>query len=490
MKLIIILKNAFETRRTQRIRRENRGAACENIFSIFDRQFIFKKMISPCSPFLRVISFTVFFASAVCGLTLLPISRAEARTLTLEQALSLALEKNRDIEKAREYARYVQGRYVEERAAALPQFSLNGSAGLSQDQSQKAQLGMAPRQYSGLIDLTVSQPLYTWGKIGAAIRAAEYGLKTADQQLRLYRQAAYRDVVAAYYDILLERELHHLAVENQLQKVRHLEEAKRKFAAGVATDYDVLAAEVTAENARPETIRRENGARIALERLRFLLALGPEELDISGTLDMPSADRPVPQTYGEALQSADTQRPELADLRLRIAVYDQLVRIAAAENKPRLDLKGGAGWHWTDLDDPGSNRTADGAAWNVGIYLTFPFFDGFRSSGKVAQARSDLRTKQIEESKLLDAIALEVREAGYALLEAAEIYQAVSGTVRQAERLVQMAEKGYEYGVKIRLEVEDAQLNLLQARINQARAQRDYRVARVNYQWASGTAGE
>lgn len=126
----------------------------------------------------------------------------------------------------------------------------------------------------------------------------------------------------------------------------------------------------------------------------------------------------------------------------------------------------------------------------MGVYLTFPFFDGLKSSGRAAQARSDLRTKQIEEARLLDAIALEVREAGYALREAAEILEAVSGTVRQAERLVQMAEKGYEYGVKIRLEVEDAQLNLLQARSNRAKAQRDYRVARINYEWASGVAGE
>lgn len=432
----------------------------------------------------------LLIAVAVCGLTLLPLCRAEARTLTLEQAISVAMEKNRDIEKAREYAKYVQGKYVEERSAALPQLSLNGSAGLSQDQSQKALLGIAPRQYSGLIDLTVSQPLYTWGKVNAAIRAAEFGLKTADQQLRLYRQAAYRDVTAAYYDILLARELHRLAVENQLQKVRHLEEARRKFATGVATDYDVLAAEVTADNSRPEAIRSQNGIRIAKERLRFLLAVGPEEINVSGSLDMPSADRPVPLDYDEALQLAGKQRPELADLRLRIGVYDELVTIANAENKPRLDLKGGAGWRWTSLDDPGPKRTAEGAAWNVGIYLTFPFFDGFKSSGKLEQARSDLRTKRIEELKLLDSIALEVREAGYDLLEAAEIYQAVSGTVKQAERLVQMAEKGYEYGVKIRLEVEDAQLNLLQARSNQARAQRDYRVARVNYLWAAGMAGE
>ena len=419
------------------------------------------------------------------------VHAAEVRSLTLEQALSIAMEKNRDIEKAREYAKYVQGKYVEERSAALPQFSINGSASLSRDESQKALMGSSPRQYSRLIDLTVSQPLYTWGKVNAAIRAAELGLKTADEQLRLYRQAAYRDVATAYYDILLAKVLHQLSVENQSQKQRHLDEAKRKFSAGVATDYDVLAAEVALDNARPEVVRSENSIRITRERLRFLLALGVEEVDTAaGTLERPSAERPIPVTYEDALLSARKRRPELADLRLRIGIYDELISIAGADDKPRLDLKGGAGWHWASLDDPGPKRDADGGAWNVGAYLTFPFFDGLKTSGRVAQARSDLRTKQIEEAKLLDTIALEVREAGYALREASEIYQAISGTVAQAERLVQMAEKGYEYGVKIRLEVDDAQLNLLQAKSNLAKAQRDYMVARLNYEWASGIAGE
>ncbi len=415
---------------------------------------------------------------------------AEIRALTLEQALSIALEKNRDIEKAREYARYVQGKYVEERAAALPQFSLNASAAISKDESQKIS-GVPSRMQSGRsVDLTLSQPLYTWGKVNAAIRAAELGLKTADEQLRIYRQAAFRDVSAAYYDILLAKELHRLALENLAQKKRLLDEARRRFDAGVATDYDVLAAEVAADNARPEAIRAENSIRVTRERLRFLLALGDVEVDASGSLERPTADKPVPVSYDEALQSARKRRPELADLRLRIGIYDELINIAAADDKPRLDLKGGAGWRWAALDDPGPRLSADGAAWNVGIYLTFPFFDGLKSSGKVTQARSDLRSKQIEEAKMLDAISLEVREAGYALREAAEIFEAVSGTVRQAERLVQMAEKGYEYGVKIRLEVDDAQLNLLKARSSLAQAQRNYRVARVNYEWASGTAGE
>jgi outer membrane protein TolC len=72
------------------------------------------------------------------------------------------------------------------------------------------------------------------------------------------------------------------------------------------------------------------------------------------------------------------------------------------------------------------------------------------------------------------------------LREAAELMAAVEGTLQQAERLVFLAEKGYELGVKTSLEVQDAQLNLRAARANLARAQRDYRVARIVLAWVSG----
>lgn len=418
------------------------------------------------------------------------VCAAETRLLTLDQAIAIAMENNRDIEKAREYAHYVQGKYIEERAAALPQLSLNGTAQLSKDESQIISGAAAQRQFGRAVDLTISQPLYTGGKLNAAIRAAEVGLKTADEQLRLYRQVAYRDVVAAYLDVQLAREMNLLAVENRAQKQRHLDEASRKFSAGVATEYDVLAAEVAVENTQPEVIRSGNGIRMARERLRFLLASGTQDVDVVGTLETPAVARPLPADYEEAVQIAGERRPELKDLRLRIGIYGELVTIAKADNKPRLELKGGAGWHWASLDHPGPARDADGAAWNAGIYLSFPFFDGFRTSGRVTQAQSDLRTKQIEEAKLLDSISLEVRQAEYSYREATEILKALSGTVKQAERLLQMAEKGYELGVKIRLEVDDAQMNLLQARSNLVRAERDTRVALVNYLWSMGVAGE
>jgi HAE1 family hydrophobic/amphiphilic exporter-1 len=423
----------------------------------------------------------MLFLSSLLAYPGLAAEPASPRMLTLDQALAIAVDQNRDIAKAKAYGEYVQGRYVEERAAALPQLSLNGTAMAAKDESQRL-MGAGGRQYNRNIDLSLSQPLFTWGKIGAAIRAAEVGLKTADEQLRLARQGASRDVAGAFYDLLLARELAALARENLAQKQRHADEAHKKFAAGVATDYDVLAADVAVANARPEVIRSENQLKTSRERLRFFLALN-EDVDAVGTLDHPLVP-PVP--LEEARAVAGRKRPELLDLRHRVGIYDELVTIAEAENKPRLDLKAGTGWHQFDLE---GNR-ADGAAWSAGVYLSFPFFDGLRTSGRVQQAKSDLATKRVEEAKLLDSIDLEVRTANDAVKEAMAVVTALTGTVTQAQQLLQMAEKGFEFGVKTKLDVDDAQLNLQQAKSILARARRDYLVASVNLQWTMGALGE
>jgi HAE1 family hydrophobic/amphiphilic exporter-1 len=307
-------------------------------------------------------------------------------------------------------------------------------------------------------------------------------MNTAREQLRLAQQAARRDVTAAFYNILLARELLRLSGENLKQKQRHSEEAHKRFESGVATDYDVLAADVSLENARPGVIRSENQLRLARERLRFLLA-SDEELDAIGTLEAKPAPQP---SFDEVVKSALAKRPELLDLGYRLGVYGELVTIAAADNKPRLDLKGGAGLHQLEIN----NARNEGAAWNIGVQFTFPFFDGLRTSGRIDQARSDLATKEIEKQQLVDSISLEARTALHDLQEASEILTALSSTVKQAERLLQMAEKGYEFGVKIRLEVDDAQTNLLQAQTNRARAASDYLVAQVNMQWVMGRLGE
>lgn len=407
------------------------------------------------------------------------------KTLTLDEALRIAFERNRDIRKALEFRRQVEGRYVEERAAALPQVTITSGISRSRDESQKAFGGgfIPLQQEVRSAEAGLSQALYTWGQVGAAIRAAKIGFETADDRLRLFRQAAARDVSASFYDVLLAREQSAIASETLKQKDRHLDEARRKFAAGTATDYDVLAAGVAMENARPEVIRAENLARASLDRLRFLLALEGREVDIDGTLVSTVDPYPV---YEEAREAAWKYRPELSELRHRLGIYKELVTIADTGDKPRLNLKAGLGWR--ELDTGVSE--ANGKVWSAGLFLSFPVFDGLRTRGKVAQARSEAASLRIDEAKLFDSIALEARDAVNAVRESGEIVKALSGTVSQAERLLVMAEKGFEYGVKTRLEVEDAELSVRQSKGNLARARRDYLVAKVTLEYVKGTLGE
>jgi outer membrane protein TolC len=402
--------------------------------------------------------------------------------ITLDEATAIALDKNRDIQKAREYRNQVLGRYVEERAAALPQLVITGGVSRSYDETTKVLTGL-PRQENRVADVELSQALFTWGQVGAAVRAAKYGIATADDQLRLFKQAAVRDVSTSFYDILLARELNGIAVLNLRQKENHLDEARKKHAAGVATDYDVLAADVAVQNARPDVIKTQNLILTAKENLKFLLALGSQDIEVKGSLN--AATEP-PKTFAEAIQTAVKKRPELADVRNRVGLAQELVKVARAGNKPRLDLKASSGWRDIRLD----GAQAEGKAWSAGVYLTFPIFDGFKTQGRVAQAKSNVNSLRIDETKLMDSISLQVREAGNAVAESGEIVKALSGTVAQAEKLLFMAEKGFESGVKTRLDVDDAQLNLTQARANLAKASRDYLVASVTMEWAMGALAE
>ena len=405
--------------------------------------------------------------------------------LTLEDALRITAEKNRDILKALEYRNQVEAIYVTERASTLPQITLSTYINFGVDESQRAFSPNTPiGRNTRSAEVGLSQALYTWGQVGAAIRAAKVGIATADDQLRIFRQAAARDVSASFYDTLLAKELQTIAKQNLEQKIRHYDKAQKRYAAGVATDYDVLSAKVDVENAQPPIIQTENLTRISRERLRFLLGTNAEEVDVKGTLEIQMI--PYPE-YPTAEEIAKKNRPELSDLSHRIQVAEELIKIANAGDKPRLDLKAGYGWRNFDL---GKDLRETGQVWSAGLFVTYPIFDGLRTRGRVAQAKSNLTNLKIDESKLLNAIRLEVRNAVNAIIEAGEIIKALSETVARAERLLDMAEKGYEYGVKTKLEIDDAELNVVQAKGNLARAKRDYLVARVTYEYATGTLGK
>ncbi|HEX7615129.1 MAG TPA: efflux RND transporter permease subunit [Thermoanaerobaculia bacterium] len=404
------------------------------------------------------------------------------RVLTIADAVRIATDKNRDVEKARSYQDWVRGKYVEERAAAIPNVSAEASWGRSWDGTFAALTGglFPSGQTTQNAGLTLSQTLFAWGKVGAAVRAAKQGIAAAEDQLDHYRQAAVRDVTEAFYDVLLARRLEEIAKETLMQREKQLGEAEKRFALGTATDYDVLAARVALDNQKPEVIRTANLVPIALDRLRLVLAEETAALDVSGTLD--SGPEAIP-SFDEAVRTALDRRPDVRGLEHGVGVYREFVKIRNADDKPRLDLRANAGWTWLEAGP----ISVDGKKWGAAVSMSFPFFDGLATRGRVVQARSDLTRAELDLAKARDGLNVEVRTVLDQVKVAGEIVAALSGNVGQARRFLEMSEKGQEFGVKTRLEVDDALLSARQAEGNLARAKRDYLVALANLKYVQGT---
>jgi HAE1 family hydrophobic/amphiphilic exporter-1 len=106
--------------------------------------------------------------------------------------------------------------------------------------------------------------------------------------------------------VLLAREFVALAAQNHDQRARHLDETRRRFAAGTVTEYDILAAAVAEQNARPEMIRTANRLSDARERLAFVLGIQGRAVDVTGSLDTTAP--PVPD-HAAAFWTAATNRP-------------------------------------------------------------------------------------------------------------------------------------------------------------------------------------
>lgn len=443
------------------------------------------------SPFRRFVVGTAALAS--CALLAqspppppaTPAPAAEVRVLTLEEALRLADAQNPGVRKAGAFGEWVKGKYLEERAAALPQVTLTGDARRDSDETMTALTGglFPAEQDTQSVQLQVDQLLFAWGKVGAAVRAAEVGFQSAQEESRRAHQSARLEVVRSYYDILLARELEGIARRNLALRERRFAEAQKRFELGTATEYDVLAARVAAENARPALVRTSSAVRQARSRFRMAVGLSEGEVDASGTLAVEPEAAP---SHGEAQALALERRPELLAQAHRVQVFREILTIAKAGNKPRLDFSAAYAQKWLSFGP----YAVDGPLWNAGLYLKVPVFDGLRTRGQVIEARSDLTVEEIELTRLRDQVALEVSVSVDNVREAAEVLTALSQTADQAERLLEMAEKGLEYGVKTLLEVEDAQVNLTQARGNLAVARRDYLVALSELKRATGTLGE
>lgn len=455
-----------------------------------------------------------------------PLAAQDTVTLTLGEAIARAIGQSEEVRLARAAVDLAAAQVTAARSAALPQldatvaytrtfesafsgggvtipdslrFNPDPTASVEErlryleENSDRAALGALgglfgnlpfgrPNAYTAALNGT--QVLYSGGRVGAAMQIA-----------RDYREAArltYVERVAeielhvrrAYYAAALAGELEAIAQAALEQAETFLSQQRLRFDAGTASELDVLRADVSAENLRPQLIAARNAASLATLDLKRLIDLPlTQPVRLTTPLTPPSPSEMVSR---EGEIAATTRRAAIASAERFVSIREQQVRIARGSFLPQVGLSGTYGRQLF----PERPFSFGGETWNrdasATIGVQIPIFSGFRRQAELTEARIGVTQARLEVAQLREAVEMETEQARGERERALASIAARQRTVEQAQRVHDLTVLRYESGLATQLEVSDARLALLQARTNVAQAIADYHIADAGFSRAVG----
>jgi outer membrane protein TolC len=394
--------------------------------------------------------------------------------LTLDQAVALALQNNRQVQNAALEVGKKTDQVAVARTHMLPAFDVSVLESYLLTPVdftfQQGAFGTFPstgpipakdttirteRRPTTLVSAKITQPLSQLYRIGLNVQLQETSGAVAHEELRRQRQAVVHDVKQVYYSILqtlsgLEameatlqsyRELHRL-VEDYVRQHKALKVDSLEVKARLAkAEYDLLALRHTLASQQ--------------ERLNNLLGL-----DIRTEFQVNPVADTVPTTQDQAVASARAleQRPELKEAQLKVqqAEYDR--RMKLAEYIPNVSLA------FTYLSPVSVDLLPKNIA-TVGVLLTWDLFDWGRKkreaeekSKTVAQARTAVRDT---ENKIL----LEVRSRLRTVQEKAALLHVTQLAQETAQEKVRLAMDKYTQQAALLRDVLQAQADLAEANV-------------------------
>lgn len=426
-------------------------------------------------------------SSLVPGVLAAPADRASAlpEALDLRAAIVYALENSFAIRQARERIQQQDGVVLEVSARGIPNVGVGAAY-----QRNDADISQSfPADDSAWqIQIQARQSLYSGGAVQGAAASARLVREAAVLELQSVINEVLLAVRTRFYDVLLARE----SIKVQEQSVALLEEqlqnARNRYEAGAASNFEVLRAEVALANAQPALIQARNTFRTSLDEVVQLI--GGEANGSATALRTPQivgelTIEPVQYDAASAVATARTSRPELARLDRIVEARAKGVDIARAGSRPAVDLVGS--YQWRKAGNSDRFRDArDG--WLLGIQSEWSVFDGRATAGRVVQARSALAQVELARSEAELGIEVEVRRAVSLLQEAGELVEASRRVVEQATEALRLASVRQAAGTATQLDVLSSQVDLTQARNNQLRAYYNYLVAAARVRKAVGQA--
>ncbi|HEU0052367.1 MAG TPA: TolC family protein, partial [Longimicrobium sp.] len=334
--------------------------------------------------------------------------------------------------------------------------------------------------------LSGSQTLFSGGRTGAALRIAR-SYRTAANLTLVEREADITlQVRTAYTQAQLARELSGIARAALDQAEAFLAQERLRQRAGESSDLEVLRAEVSRDNLRPQLVQAENSAELAeLELKRLLNIPTGQPVRLVTALETPAVA--IARTDA-ALATAG--RASLAAAEAQVAIREEGIRVAKGAFLPTVSLSAHVGRQLqpTETFALGEDWRTDAAA---SLSVSVPLFSGGQRAAELETARIEADRARLQLAQLREGVQVEYEQARGEAERARSAIAARETTVQAAQRVYDLTVLRYERGLATQLEVSQSRLELLQARSNLAQAIADLRIAAARVGRAvGGSAGQ
>ena len=419
---------------------------------------------------------TVFAAAA-------QTPQGEVVTLTLEQALEIALSENPTIKIADqeiEIKRYAkQGPY----ASLYPQIDATAQyqrviekQTMSMDfggQTQSIKVG-SDNSFNG--GVTAAMPIVN-AQLWTSLKISALDVELAVEKARSSRLDMVEQVAKAYYSALMAKEslaLYKRVYDNAVENNKNV---KKKYDVGSVSEYDLITSNVSVQNAIPNVFEAENSVTLTLWQLKALLGIDLQKnIDVAGSL----MDYEAAMSYGYDLAQLNLEdNSTMKQFDIQEQQLQKALKLTKMANVPTLSIN--AAYLYTALGNDGKFFVRD--AWNpysyAGVQLNIPIFAGNAKRAATRQARLNLSNIQLQRENTERQLRVAIVQYINNMDTSVKQFHSANATVEQAQRGYDISVKRYEIGSGTLVEVDNSQLALTQAGVSRNQSVYNFLTSKV-----------
>lgn len=407
---------------------------------------------------------------------------APAWAESLQEAIALAYRTNPTLLAQRANQRALDESIVQARSGLRPTIDVTLSGTYTRTDSPVT--GTPPFTSGGVVEtdsagasIGVGQNLWTGGRIGHAITAAEAQILAGRENLRDTEQTVLALVIQSYADVLRDTEILRIREANLSVLQRQLDESSARFEVGEITRTDVAQSE--ARLAQSEADLANARAQLSVSRAAYAAVVGQSPGDLAPMPVLPG----IPTDFDSALDVALVDNPGIRSAAYTLQAAEANVAAAKAEFLPSLRATASYGGS-SEFDRLGD--LTDNTRLTAGATLSVPLFTGGLNASRVAEALERANAAQIavegESRNTLQAVSSAYAQSISARATLTAGQEAVRAATVAAEGVRQEA----QVGLRTTLDVLNQELELRNAEVTLASARRNEYVAQANLLAAMG----